>query len=87
MDDLTTWSSYIKTDTTAATKCNLVRGLYSLFCQNGMLISMLRSDKDEPHQEHRLGTASNNITRGFKSVYGISTLALGPGAVHTCCLR
>ena len=25
---------------------------------------VLRSDKHEPHQEHRLGTVSNNITGG-----------------------
>ena len=36
--------------------------------KNAMLIPMLRSDKDEPHQEHRLGTVSNNITRGLKPV-------------------
>ena len=29
---------------------------------------LLRSDADEPHQEHRLGTVSNNITRGLKPV-------------------
>ena len=33
-----------------------------------MLITMLKSDKDEPHQEHRLGTISNYITRGLKPV-------------------
>ena len=46
---------------------------------NAMLITMLGSDKDEPHQKHRLGTVSNNIT-GWGGVlnrfYGIPTLAL-----------
>ena len=53
----------------AVTKCIVVRHLYSLCCQNAMLITMLRSDKDEPHQEHRLGTVSKKIiTGGLKPV-------------------
>ena len=45
---------------------------------------MLRSDKDEPHQEHRLGTLSNNITwgGGLNRFYEIPTLALDLDAVH-----
>ena len=32
------------------------------------LTTMLRFGRDEPHQEHRLGTVSNTITRGLKPV-------------------
>ena len=42
--------------------------VYVVYAANVMLITMLRSDKDEPHQEHRLGTVSNNNTRGLKPV-------------------
>ena len=51
-----------------ATKCNVVRALYCSWCQNAMRTTVLKSVKDEPHQEHRLGTVSNNITRGLKPV-------------------
>ena len=32
------------------------------------VITMLRSDKDEPHQKHRLRTISNNITSELKQL-------------------
>ena len=44
---------------------------------------VLRSDRHEPHQEHRLGTVSNTITGGLKQFCGIPTLTLGAGMVHT----
>ena len=42
-----------------------------------------RCGRDEPHQEHRLGTVSNNITRGLKPVLWDPNLALGLGVIHT----
>ena len=36
--------------------------------KNAKLITMCRSDKNEPHKELRLGTVSNNITGGIKPV-------------------
>ena len=44
---------------------------------------MLRSDKHEPHQEHRPGTVSNTITGGLKPVLRDPNLTLGPSTVHT----
>ena len=45
---------------------------------------MLRFERNEPHQEHRLGTVRKTLLmEGLNRFYGIPTLALGLGVVHT----
>ena len=53
----------------ATTKCNVVRAVYRLNCLKCHINNYVEApDKDGPHQEHRLGTVSNNITRGLKPI-------------------
>ena len=51
------------------------------------IAGVLRSDKDESHQQHRLGMVNKNITRGLKPVLRDPILALGLRVVHTHCWR
>ena len=60
----------------------LNRALYVLYCRNTILTIESRFVRDEPYQEHRLKTVSNEITRGLKPVLRVPTLALCPGTVH-----
>ena len=63
----------------------------SSYVPNNALLNKLalRSDRLEPHQEHRIGTVSDNWRGGggFNRFYGIPTIALCPGTVHKRCFR
>ena len=69
-----------------ATECNVVRALHCSCCQNAIRPAVLKSVKDESHQEHCLETVSNNFTGGGGLKPVLCNLNPRPaGTVHSRC--